>query len=132
MIKTSEILKKNLLTENEIRLICKRANNEKTRKDTLESLNQEEGKWRITLKQEQKGLNWLINEWRTPKGKERRSNPFGYREQKIINGFCYFTFDGLYNAGEYGFSWYVPIYSPHCEDSSFQYIVKGGKIDIIS
>ena len=47
-------------------------------------------------------LEWLLNKWKTPKGAERKNNPFGYREQNVLedeNAKAYFN--GFYDAGNY-------------------------------
>ena len=129
-IVSEELLKQTFLTENEIKLICRRANAEDTRRDTLNALDKFEN-WKMTAEQAQKGLNWLLNQWRTPRGVERKNNPFGYREQEVLDHFSYFTFDGRCDAGNTYHSWYAPIYTVHSKDLSFQYIIKGGIIELI-
>lgn len=129
---TRQILLSSELSENDIRLICKRANDETTRKETLDILSEFEDNFRITREQSEKGLNWLLNQWKSPRGVERKNNPFGYREQDVLEHFDHFTFDSLYDAGNYQHSWYAPIYSVHTADGgSFQYVLRGGRVSII-
>ncbi len=130
---TTEVLKQKTLTESEIKLLCKRANAEATREATREALSDFEGS-EITPEQESKGLAWLINQYKTPRGVERKNNPFGYREIEAIEKFSHFTFDGLYDAGNAYISFFVPIYTVHGSidsGTSFQYVLSGGKINII-
>lgn len=82
---------------------------------------------RIEPDQAEKGLTWLMNQWKTPKGKERKNNPFGYREEEVLDNFDHFTLAGLYNTATYqaremGFHSYMPIYRVYAKDgSSFDY-----------
>lgn len=79
---------------------------------------------RVSPEQSEKGRAWLMNQWKTPKGRERKNNPFGYRETYVLENFDHFTFSGLYDVGRNGFAEYLPIYTVHATDSStFQYVV---------
>ena len=89
---------------------------------------------RITEVQKLKGLKWLRNLYKTPKGKECKNNPFGYREQRIIEANdceikCYLT--GFYNIGKLG-NFYVPIYRYEYDGCHFDYYVVCGECIIIS
>ncbi|MES2409546.1 MAG: hypothetical protein V4509_04600 [Patescibacteria group bacterium] len=131
---TTEILKQDILTESDIKLLCRRANNEDTRAEVLEALNNEDESYNITVEQSQKGLAWLKNQNQTPRGVTRKNSPFGHRELDAINFFTHFTFDGLYNAGNAHMNYFIPIYTVHGHDNghvSFQYVLSGGKINII-
>lgn len=57
-----------------------------------------------------KGLAWLMSKWKTPKGKERKHNPFGLREQKVLENFRRFRLVDFYNASTNLASFYVPVY----------------------
>ena len=125
------MLKQTFLTEREINLLCRRANAPETKSETLDALNKFES-WKITPEQTQKDLDWLNDQRRTPRGVERKNNPFGTREDGVLNEFAYFTFDGLIDAGNQYHNWYAPLYSVHGRDGvSFQYVIKGGGIEII-
>lgn len=79
-----------------------------------------------------KGYVWLIDQWKTPNGKERKNNPFGYREQDALNNFDHITLKGYYDAGNYHRSYYIPLYDVYAIDGyGFEYYVWGGKINII-
>lgn len=128
-ISTAEIVenitKTNLISEQQIKLLCKRAN----AGDKSAAIWPDEG-LPITDEQTRKGIMWLR------KQQNRRSSPFGYREDEALDTFEYFTFDGLHDAGNVHRSWYVPVYSVHgtLKDgsrSSFQYYVSGGECVII-
>lgn len=88
----------------------------------------------ITLAEEQviKGRDWLLNQWKTPTGAERKNNPFGYREQNALELIDTIRLAGYYDAGNYHFLHYIPIYDVYStEGYGFQYYVKGGQISII-
>jgi hypothetical protein len=122
------------ITEKQIHLIARRLNAKKPLKE-VEDLNNlaPEGEVKVTKEQAQKGFEWLMNQYKTPKKIERKNNPFGYREQEALDsGLDYFTFDGMYDAGNMNFSFYLPIYTFIGKSGgSFQYYVSGGKINII-
>ena len=77
--------------------------------------------------QNQKGIDFLLNQWKTPRGIERKNNPFGYREQHVLENFSHFTIDSFYDCSNYSqISFYLPIY--HCiskDGSSFEYYYNG-------
>ena len=81
--------------------------------------------------QVQKGYDWLIDQWKSPKGTERKNNPFGYREQDVLTGFRTITFNGYYDAGNYYRSYYLPLYLVSGAENTFEYYVSGGQISII-
>jgi hypothetical protein len=124
------------ITEREIHLIGRRLNAKKPLKE-MDKIYQlaESGKKEVRVTDEQalKGFNWLYDQYKTPRGIERKNNPFGYREQEPIDsGLDYFTYDGHFDAGNSYVSWYTPIYTFYGKDGgSFQYYVGGGKINII-
>ena len=89
---------------------------------------------RITEAQKLKGLKWLRNLYKAPKGKERKNNPFGYREQRILNANdceikCYLA--GFYNIGKLG-NFYIPVYRYEYDGCHFDYYAACGECIIIS
>ena len=122
------------ITEAQISLIGRRLNAKRPLKEVEELYNlAQEGEVYVTPEQAQKGFNWLMNEYKTPKGKERLNNPFGYRDEEALDsGLDSFTYDGHYDAGNMHFSFYLPIYTFIGKNGgTFQYYVSGGKINII-
>jgi hypothetical protein len=110
---------KGVVTEGEINLIKNRMNRGKAGYEEEEKLiiiNPN-----LTEEQTEKGLAWLLNLWKTPTGKIRKNNPFGDREQKALDSFLYFTFEGFYNAGNYYVDFFVPIWGVHGLHGSFEY-----------
>lgn len=83
----------------------------------------------VSYDQAQKGFAWLWDKYRTPRGAERKNNPFTDREMEALewakeNG-ARFTFNGFYGTGN---NWHEPIYeliTPICD---IQYIVSLGQI----
>jgi hypothetical protein len=84
----------------------------------------------VTAEQAAKGFAWLWNLYITPAGRERKNNPFGYREIEVLEDWTGFSFDGFYNAGRYR-AHYVPLYTLFGKGGSFQYYVWGGEIQIV-
>jgi hypothetical protein len=123
-----------IITEQQIGLIGRRLNAKRELKE-MQKLYSEavEGNVKVTNEQAQKGYSWLLDQYKTPRGVERKNNPFGLREMNILDtGLGYFTYDGHYDAGNMNFSFYLPIYTFYDKEGfSFQYYVSGGKINII-
>ena len=113
------------ITEKEINLLKKRINSGEEI-DMTPVYNSE-----IILDNSQsaKPLSFLINLWKTKKGNERKSNPFGYREKSVLENFSKFIFKGFYNVGIYN-NFYVPIYQCCSEKGSFEYYYWRGEINI--
>lgn len=110
---------KGFATEQEINLFKNRLNRGAASWDEIDKLV--DLCFRLTPEQTEKGYNWLVNLWKTPKGKERKNNPFGPREEAVLESFRCFTFDGFYNAGNGFVNFYVPIWGVVGEASGFQY-----------
>lgn len=114
----SEIENKGFITEKEINLLKRRAN----------AGDREAAHFwpyvECTPEQSEKGFAWLKNLYKTPNGKERKNNPFGYREMDIIDNYNgdRVKFEGFYDAGSYGFHNYVPVYNLN----GMEYYVCGG------
>ena len=107
-----------MITEQEINLLKRRANTgDKDAANFWPCVD-------CTQEQSAKGFAWLKNLYKTPAGKERKNNPFGYREMDIIDNYAgdNFTFRGFYDAGRYGFHNYVPVY----ELAGMEYYNYGG------
>ena len=85
----------------------------------------------LSDEQVQKGYDWLMDQWKSPKGAERKNNPFGYREQDVLENFDTITFNGYYDAGNYYRSFYLPLYLVSGAETTFEYYVSGGQINII-
>lgn len=113
-MKTTDLIKsieeKGIITEKEILLLKRRANN-----GDSDAANFYPGCDRVievSDKQSEKGFKWLYNLYKTPTGKERKNNPFGYREMDILDNYNgeRLTFVGFYNAVNRYYSLHVPIY----------------------
>lgn len=127
--KVNEIVTRGYITEKEINLLKNRVNNDRASISELDDL----GGMRITIEQTAKGLTWLIDKWKTQRGTERKNNPFGYREQDILENFDHFELAGFYNASDsYNRAFYVPLYDVCAKDGRhFEYYVWGGEVQIV-
>ena len=126
------IMETNTITEKEINLIKMRMNNDKVDEATQEVIDYI---WnnspQLTPDQNKKGIDYLRNLWKSPTGKERTNNPFGYREQDTLETFEYFELRGFYDAGNRYRKFYVPLYTCVGADSSFEYAFYGGEVNIL-
>lgn len=128
---TSENLVKNvtdngIITEQELKLLLKRLNNGEKIDVSLIWDNH----LKLTDEQNKKGFVSLWNHYKTPSGAERKNNPFGYREQEILEDFTDFELIGFYEAGNYGRNYYLPLYSCNGANNSFEYYYNG-KVNIV-
>lgn len=122
------------ITERQIALIGRRLNAKSDLKEVGEIYRQaEEEGVQVTDEQAQKGFDWLFNLYKTPRGIERKNNPFGIREMNMLDrGLGHFIYNGHFDAGNSYHSWYTPIYSfVDKEGFSFQYYMAAGEIKII-
>ena len=118
------------ITEREINLLNRRLNAEG--RDSLDyGLIKNRYDLALTDEQERKALAWLNNQWKTSTGKERKNNPFGYREEKILENATDVTFVQFYNAGNSFVDYFIPVYRVYSSDGSFDYYVQGGEVSII-
>ena len=99
-------------------------------KITLFYIFEEYAPYSITPAQTTKGFDWLFNLRFTARGKERKNNPFGYREESILDDFDRFELSGLYDVKSYPITLsvhdkhnYKPIYKVIASDEgSFEYV----------
>lgn len=127
------IMETNTITEKEINLIKLRMNNNKVDEDTQEIIDYIwENSPQLTPDQNRKGIDYLRNIWKSPTGKERANNPFGYREKEALETFEYFELRGFYDAGNRHQKYYVPLYICVGAETSFEYYTYGGSINILS
>lgn len=123
--KTSDIVGKDTLSENEVLLIKRRLNDGKINLDQVFSKQES---FKLTPEQTTKGKNFLMDLWKTPAGKERKNNPFGDREQAVLDNFSYFELAGFHNninstQAQMGINNYLPVYRviSNNNGSAFEY-----------
>lgn len=109
------------INENEILLLKRRRN----RGERI----QIENPIPISDEQAQKGFAWLWDKYRTPRGAERKNNPFSNQGEKALKWAkmhgARFTFNGFYGTGN---NWHEPIYELTTPICDIQYIVTLGQI----
>lgn len=126
-----EILTTDILTELDVKLLLKRANNG-TLTDEERKLFMAKSPYALSAEQVEKGRAWLMDQWKTPRGIERKNNPFGYREEDALSKFSTIELIDLYDAGNINYHYFMPVYRVRdVEDGGFDYYVKAGKIEII-
>jgi len=85
----------------------------------------------LTPIQISKGYYFLLSQWKTPAGIERKNNPFGYREERILANFSTIELKSLYNNGNAHHDNYLPLYEVSSKDGdSFEYYYDG-EINIV-
>jgi hypothetical protein len=98
-----------------------------------DALSAREDSTQLAPEQVAQGVSWLKNLWKTPAGKERKNNPFGYREQDVLNkDDVNISLRDYYDASRYGERpYYIPLYEVCSAGGSFEYYVFGGQIHIV-
>lgn len=84
----------------------------------------------LTDEQTEKGKKFLLNLFKSPLGKIRKNNPFGYREQEVLENLEGFTLKGFYNAGNRYIDNYIPLYEVFGKGVTFEYYYNG-QINIV-
>jgi hypothetical protein len=126
------IMETNTITEKEINLIKMRLNNDKVDEATQEVIDYIwDNSPQLTPNQNKKGIDYLRNLWKSPTGKERTNNPFGYREEHTLETFEYFELRGFYDAGNIYRKFYVPLYTCVGANSNFEYAFYNGQVNIL-
>lgn len=120
-----EPFRKDTLSEREVRLLMKRINDGRIKPgdDGLSF------PYKLTDSQVEKGRKWLMNLWKSPRGVERKNNPYGYREQEILDNFKTIEFVDVYSErGNY----YYPYYRVYSTKGNYmEYYVSGGEVHIL-
>jgi hypothetical protein len=128
------IKKANTISEKDINLLKRRYNansDDESVKEVLDYYNEVDFP-KLDADQTKKGYDFLMNLWKSPTGKVRTNNPFGSREQRILDDFSHFEFGGFYDDGNSYRSNFIPIYIVHSKDgAAFEYIFRGGSLKII-
>ena len=119
-----------VMTEKDMKLLKSRSNKEGKDffdYDLMESLSSGYG---IPIDEEwaNKGIKWLKSLLKK-NGEPKSGQSLGYREIDIIQNAnpSDFTFRGFYDAGRYGFRYYIPLYGI----AGMEYYVSCGKIQVI-
>lgn len=117
-----EIAERGIITEREILLIKRRLNNfgEVLIKRALFG----NGPLQITPEQTVKGLDWLLDKYKTPRGVVRKHNPFNQKHIAILENFKKFELVGFEDVSRNYMMWFMPIYRVYSRhDRYFDYVV---------
>lgn len=108
------------INENEIAILKRRRN----RGERIEI----ENPIPVSYEQAQKGFAWLWDKYQTPRGAERKNNPFSNSEATALEWAkmhgARFTFNGFYGTGN---NWNEPIYELITPIYDIQYIASLGQ-----
>lgn len=124
-MKTEQLLeqieKTQEITEQQVKLLQQRLNNG----EAIDLSLIWDGEIKLTPEQNKKGIEFLLNQWKTPRGIERKNNPFGYREEHVLETFTHFELRGFHDVSRYGQrAYYLPLYVC-CGDGAFEYYYNG-------
>lgn len=86
---------------------------------------------RLSEPQTAQGLAWLLNLWKTPTGKERKNNPFGWREIQTLESFEAFYLIDYCDAGNAYRPYFIPVYRVEGSNGAFDYVMRNGTAYII-
>lgn len=124
------ILESGKITESELISLNSFYNKSSENKEFINDImyNNDHEECTLTDEQNKKSYGFLMSLRFTPTGKERQNNPYGYREENILDNFSHFTFCGFYSErGNY----YIRMYNCYSKDGNcFQYYYNG-KMNII-
>ena len=85
------------------------------------------GALEITPEQTKKGLDWLMNKWKTPRGVVRKNNPFNRKQQAILENFDHFELVTFFDKGNGFRRWMMPLYRVYSKHGrSFSYVATYG------
>jgi len=122
-----KIKKSDTISERDILLMKRRMNannNDTSVREVLDYYTEIGENPRLDAEQTKKGYDFLMNLWKSPTGKVRTNNPFSEREQKVLENFSHFEFEGFMNG--------QPVYIVMAKNgSSFEYYYSGGSMKII-
>jgi len=124
----NDIMENNVITEQQINLIKTRLNSGKLKTDAEIVQYIWDNTPDLTPEQNRKGIEFLMNLYKTPTGKERSNHVFGYREQEALDNFDHFSLAGFHDASKYGQRpYYIPMYDVWMKDGDygFQYYYDG-------
>lgn len=86
----------------------------------------------LSKEQQQKGIDWLIKQYKTPTGKLKETHPYGTREISILENWKEVYLSGLENLSLFGTN-YQPVFAVKDKyNNRFEYSLSGGKLNIIS
>jgi len=121
-----KIKKSDTISEKDILLMKRRMNannNDTSVREVLDYYMEIGENPRLDAEQTKKGYDFLMNLWKSPTGKVRTNNPFSEREQKVLENFSHFEFEGFMNG--------QPVYIVMAKNgSSFEYYYSGGSMKI--
>lgn len=129
-----DILKKKKISENDLNALRSFLNNKNPtseEKSKIFDLIYNGGDYiELDKQHQQKGIDWLVKQYKTPKGKLKENSPFGTREVFILENVREIRLRDLYDAGNMFSKFYIPLYEVCGGESCFEYHTAGGKINI--
>lgn len=126
-----KLAKQKKYSEKELNALKNYMNKNPKEANSLNNLVANKDGTKLDKTQVAKGFKYLYNLGFTPKGVERKNNPYGYREEYIVKNPKSIELLQFHNAGNRYVDFYVPYYEAIGKDgTSMEYFVSGGKINI--
>jgi len=114
------------ISENQVNLVKNRMNRGAIDSETQEVIDYvHNDEVKLTPEQNQKGIKFLRNLYKSPTGKVRTNNPFGSREISALDSFTHFLIVGFQNIGNSYRDNYVPVYAVIGKNGTFEYYYDG-------
>ena len=117
----TKIEKTKIITEKEMLLLKNRMN----KGEKIDTSVLWDNEIELTPEHNKKGIDFLMGQYITPRGIERKNNPFGYREIETLENFTHFELRGFYDAGNCYHSFYLPLYVCCGNNDAFEYYYNG-------
>ena len=102
-----EIAERGIITEREVNLIKKRLNDPHT--GGIKRRIFANGPLKLTPEQTEKGIKWLLDKYKTPRGVVRKNNPFNKKQAAILENFKEFELVNFLDRGMF-IDWWLPVY----------------------
>lgn len=131
--KSADILAQKILNEKDIKLIITRLNSmDSDTAGVVQKLVHAGVYWRLTPEQIERGRKWLLNQWKTPRGIERKNSPFGWREEEVIERMDTIVLSGFTDTGSAGYPYYTATWVIYGKNGkSFEYVRHAGGCKVI-
>ncbi len=103
-----EIADRGIITEREVNLIKGRLN--KYCDAIIKRRIFANGPLKLTPEQTEKGIKWLLDKYKTPRGVVRKNNPFNKKQAAILENFKEFELVNFWDSGTFFVCWWLPVY----------------------
>lgn len=130
-----DIAKKGKMSENDLNALRSFLNNKKPsneyKRKIFDSIYNGGNYTELTKEHQQKGLDWLTKQYKTPTGKLKQNSSLGQREIFVLENVDEVKLKDLYDAGNMFSIFYIPLYEVSTKGGdSFEYHTAKGELNI--